>query len=414
MIYPFFVSRFGMLHLLVFPYLLGQAKSFSQNLFGLFSFSFQEGVNIQTTSLGVLPYDLLVSLNLEKEFYSLIWLVFLYVGFFLYRGHIKLNLSRINLSGFSNRIQWIALLYFLVVFGFFSYTNGITAWISLWGEAGGRHEATEGLGPILRVFQVTFVVPLLWYLMRGNRVFKQPIFVAIFLLSIIIGFLATGSRSSVIVVLVAFLACYLLKTRKIPKISSVLAAIVAVLLFGLLGQIRTASTFNQGKWSWDDIDFDYQTNLDRAADESEAWKSLGADLATYVSVPERVDFLYGKTYMAAIAFWLPRAIWKDKPHGVGYYTGREIYGAGNGVPPGPIAEAFWNFGFLGVIVLAFLNGIVLSLVSNTFQLYYKSPGVAVIYILIIAFGLTFSSLGLTTILQTVSISYFIMRFAKVI
>jgi len=245
-------------------------------------------------------------------------------------------------------------------------------------------------------------------------VFKNPIFVVIFLMSIIIGFLTTGSRSSVILVLVAFLVSYIVKTRKIPKVSSVFAAVLAVLLFGLLGQIRTASTYNRGVWSWEDIDFDYQANLDRASDESEAWRSLGADLATYVSVPERIDFLYGKTYMAAVAFWLPRAIWKDKPHGVGYYTGREIYGAGNGVPPGPIAEAYWNFGLPGIIILSFIYGMAISLISKTYQVYYRSPGVVAIYILIIATGFSFSSLGLTTIFQTVVISYFIMRVLKVI
>ncbi len=413
-IFPIFIARFGILHLLVFPYLLAQAKSLAQNPLGLFSLQFREGVNVQTTSLGSFPYDVLVSLNLEKEFYSLLWIILVYAGFYAYNGHIKLNLKRMSYSGFSQRVQWVAIMYFTIVFVFFSYTNGITAWISEWGAAGGRHEATEGLGPILRVFQVTFIVPLVWYLKKGNKVFQNPIFLAIFLLSIIIGFLATGSRSSVIVVMVAFLACFLLKTRKIPKFSSVFAAFLAVLLFGLLGQIRTASTFNSGDFNWEDIDFDYQTNLDRASDESEAWQSLGADLATYISVPERVDYLYGKTYVAVVAFWLPRAIWKDKPHGVGYYTGREIYMAGNGVPPGPIAEAYWNFGVLGIIILAFLNGMILSLVSNTFRKYYYSPGVVVIYILIIAKGLTFSSLGLTSIFQTTIISYFVMRVLKVI
>ena len=68
------------------------------------------------------------------------------------------------------------------------------------------------------------------------------------------------------------------------------------------------------------------------------------------AVPETLDFQYGKTLTRWLAAPIPREVWPDKPviH-PGPIIGNRIYGQRvAGVPPGLIAELWWNFGWFGI------------------------------------------------------------------
>jgi oligosaccharide repeat unit polymerase len=83
------------------------------------------------------------------------------------------------------------------------------------------------------------------------------------------------------------------------------------------------------------------------------------------SVPERIDFQFGKSFLEAIAILIPRALFPEKlTVNIDTKIGREIFGSnsyGSGsVPPGLIAEMYLNFHvigiFFGVIFLGKLTG----------------------------------------------------------
>lgn len=71
------------------------------------------------------------------------------------------------------------------------------------------------------------------------------------------------------------------------------------------------------------------------------------------AVPETLDYAHGETVTSWLAAPIPRRVWPEKPIiSVGPTLGVAIYGnARSGVPPGLIAESYWNFGFPGLILL---------------------------------------------------------------
>ncbi len=85
-------------------------------------------------------------------------------------------------------------------------------------------------------------------------------------------------------------------------------------------------------------------------------------------LPGKLEFQYGRT----IAVWalapIPRAIFPGKPliHS-GPIIGTEIYGTKvSGVPPGLIAEMYWNFHLAGAILGLFLTGVGLRWIYEQF------------------------------------------------
>lgn len=403
-----FFRHVGIMHLLVFPYFLGLVKRLFQNTISFIVPFVGEGVQLKSTSAVSLSREVLISLNVESELYVLLTFIFLYLGYLGTRRKIKLKMPSVNRIPSNWRFATLSLIVLVVTFIFFSIQGGVIQWISSWGASGGRRAATEAFGPILRLLEVAYFVPLTWYAYRGNKAFRSSLFIVVLLVTVFLGFFATGSRSSVMLTILSFLVIYSLRTRKLPILRYIGAAAVFFVLFGLFGQIRSASTFNQGNIDVDEISLDYSENLKRAVAEANEWASLGADIAIYYNVPEEHSYLYGKTYAAFLTFWLPRSLWADKPHGAGYYLGKEIYGAPAGIPPTAVAEAYWNFGIIGVMLLAFLNGALIRVISEAFVRYDHIPAIRVIYVVILVTGVSMSTLALTGILQ--KLIYIILGF----
>jgi hypothetical protein len=105
------------------------------------------------------------------------------------------------------------------------------------------------------------------------------------------------------------------------------------------------------------------------------------------AVPTVLPYQYGKT----IAIWLlapiPRAIWHEKPilHS-GPVIGLTLYGNNRaGVPPGFVAEMYWNFALPGVLFGSLLLGLLLAYIRDAFVPYLRGrPVVTLIYAVALA------------------------------
>jgi len=93
------------------------------------------------------------------------------------------------------------------------------------------------------------------------------------------------------------------------------------------------------------------------------------------NIPHKLEYQNGKT----IAVWLiapvPRELMPNKPlvHS-GPIIGQRIYGTTvSGVPPGIIAELYWNFHVIGVLFGCVMFGAFLKIVYQTFQNFVVDP-----------------------------------------
>ena len=387
----------GILHPLLFPFLLSLARKIFQDPLFLVSPFITKGVGLRYSSaIQNIPSNL-ETLNILTELTAVLWLGFIYVGYFAFKAK-GWRLKNLKVVPSKQRFQIMILLAMAILFGFLQTQGGLTAWISAWGD-GGRRETFEDIGPIIRLIGILYIVPLAWFASRQNVAFKQPLFVLGAVIFLFNGYLASGSRSSVLDVIIAFLCVWMLVKNKIPTRTAFLAGAVFFLLFGLLGEIRKASTYLEGDFEWSNVDLGVENISEAASSEIAIRSSLDPDVVIIERVPKQVDYIYGKTYLAAIFFWVPRVIWPDKPHGAGYYTGREILEVGTGVPPSPQAEAYWNFGFIGVVLIALLNGMLLRLLSVLHIKNRFNKGWIIIFVVVITSSLSLNSLGVTELLQ---------------
>jgi hypothetical protein len=88
--------------------------------------------------------------------------------------------------------------------------------------------------------------------------------------------------------------------------------------------------------------------------------------------PER-DFLHGKGFLSTLAPMFPKQVWqafninKEKLSNFGSAAiMRDIFGAIAGIRIGIIGEGFINFGYLGIILVPLLSGILFGVLENIF------------------------------------------------
>lgn len=98
------------------------------------------------------------------------------------------------------------------------------------------------------------------------------------------------------------------------------------------------------------------------------------------AIPETLEPQWGRTILVWLAAPVPRSIWTNKPlvHS-GPIIGRKIYGNFvSGVPPGIVAELYWNFYWPGVIIGMFLFGTFMRWISDRLANRYRQNSVGVL------------------------------------
>jgi oligosaccharide repeat unit polymerase len=211
---------------------------------------------------------------------------------------------------------------------------------------------------------------------------KRPFFSALGFFSVLLGVLAvifpiiTSSRTEVLLpIIYALMMWHYLRQRIPPWVLVAMIGLVLSFLI-LLGSLRAINQGNSSSIS------DY-LGLE-ALLGSRHWLDITKTAHIVDAIPEMLDFEYGKTLFSWVIAPVPRTVWPEKPViRSGQTIGQTVY-AGQfvktGVPPGFIAELYWNFGFLGVAMGMFYLGLGLKALYMSFRDYLsKSRNALLIY-----------------------------------
>lgn len=96
----------------------------------------------------------------------------------------------------------------------------------------------------------------------------------------------------------------------------------------------------------------------------------GIDSLTLIvrDTPKVMDFQHGKTIAPLFVAWVPRQLWEDKPtisFGKVFaekYMGQHFAGTGTSASPTVLGEAYLNWHLPGLLLVAFLSGVILRVV----------------------------------------------------
>ena len=317
---------------------------------------------------------------------DILGLVCTYAGFWLLKG--RSNLSRAlpvlrNPASLRTIIIGLIGISLLVLVFFLRARGGIGEHLTSLG--GGRFKELSEYGGVIVAINLGAIALYVWIAASPSDI-KSPTFLAALSAVTAAMFLSNGTRGGAIEVPLMVGLIWALRRQKIPwKIALVLIPFMFVSI-GLLGAIRTSSwsgstagkAFENVTWSESFALAQQEVQTRNAASASVPVVTRGFDLSG--------GQLLGSSYVGAVAAFIPRTIWPDKPRGVGSLYAQLFLGAaksGTTIPVSPEAEMYWNFGIPGVVLLSILYGSVLRMMYNLFWRYYPSAFVTVLYVLFI-------------------------------
>jgi hypothetical protein len=417
---PFFLRHFagipvGWLHPFILPTVVSVALGFLMEPVSIlvpFTAWFSKTSNGNHILLQGWGEFTVLTAQLRESFINVLALISTYLGFLIYKARAPaVTHGPIRIDGFKLTVCFLFFLF--VVLLFLQLQGGVIAHMAT--LAGGRHRMGELNGHFLVINNFLPYVIILWYAYQPKAL-RNPFFLLAFFVASISQFVVTGSRSALLMPLAMLLAVWILHNRRLPVIRVILLGVCMVLSIGILGEVRR---------SGDEGSIDISPLLE--SDLTTAWASLqeeraarakGTDLAVAAIVPEKENYLYGTTYLAALAFWVPRSIWREKPRGAGahaaalLYHGRDTMDGyrGGGYPLNGAYEAFWNYWYPGVVIVYLIFGSILGLVSRWFCRESANP-YAVVGLLIVNFGLnTPNTTSLVPALQSMVLLYVLYLF----
>ena len=208
------------------------------------------------------------------------------------------------------------------------------------------------------------VIVILYYKYYKNKSINYLILIIVSFSLMVILAIITGSRGS-LVQPILFISIFKL-LFEFPRIRSrriiyILVSFILIFDFlAFLGGVRQSRTLNINK-------VESRSPLD------ELVKSF--DHTEYLYKITTLDYspVYGKTYVAAIAIPIPRALWPQKPVGGGPLLKNTLdpgsYSLGknennSSLTTGIFLEAYLNFGFAGCFIVPFLYGALFAFLLN--------------------------------------------------
>lgn len=184
-------------------------------------------------------------------------------------------------------------------------------------------------------------------------------------------FLVDGARTGPIYVVVLLLLVRIMVTRRLPSLRLSAAAYLAVVLIGALGLIRHDWNANRVRWEVLNPD-QHGAWIEKAFFEVATRRSEEADVAVFAR-REETGSLGGRSYLGAALFFVPRSLWPEKPRTAGVYNNHynfsrtylaQDFPQGWGIPISGPTEAYWNFGWVGVLVVFFGTGGILRVLAR--------------------------------------------------
>jgi oligosaccharide repeat unit polymerase len=203
-----------------------------------------------------------------------------------------------------------------------------------------------------------------------------------------------SSRSSIIVLLLTALMIwnYL---RKVSLLQVISVLVVASFIITILGLIRNQQTqeVSSNTFSLETVS---QTILPAVVGNR---NFFGVDKTTHIIqvVPEKLRYQYGKTLILWALAPVPRTLWKDKPIiSVGQIIGPIVFQHDlnvTGVPPGFVAELYWNGGIMAIVVGMFFLGVWLKFIYISFGKRASQNMNALLIYVFLVFPFSFLLLG---------------------
>lgn len=212
---------------------------------------------------------------------------------------------------------------------------------------------------------VAFAILLAYWTRRGRRPTQIEIAVLVVMAAgATVQPIYASERADVMMLFVAIIAILALNGHRLARRHLLLAVAGAILALTTLSVLRGVEV---GKETSAPV-----ANAETIADAvlmNRNFADLSKTLLIIDETGDKLEPREGASYLSWIIAPVPRAVWESKPliHD-GPTVGTRIYGTARaGVPPGVIAESYWNFGPGGLVAVALLVGFLVKWMYGYFR-----------------------------------------------
>ncbi|MEM6395428.1 MAG: O-antigen polymerase [Bacteroidota bacterium] len=408
--------KFGWFHPLVLPLVYKLSKSFVKSPSSFFDLrSFANSAIISNQGIEHLTsYELALNDIHNNLINTFSWIV-VYATFYSLKNLKAPKFKTKRSKGVVFRLIVISLIG--LGFGWYVIELGGGIVQSIYSMGIGRFKQRSELGGshwIVMSMMLTMAC-FVWFAYLKSAKYN-PLFYFFFAISLSIAFITTGSRSGLFIQIAVILLLYLYQIRKIPLVISASLGVIGFISIGILGQLRTSS------WRSTELETDVVADFSfTEAVEKTRKEILVRPSGTMMVLGEGVQkegLLLGRTYLSIPFFWIPRAIWPEKPRGCGAYAASLLLedgslkdnpsgGSGQSITLTWQAEAYWNFHYPGILLVSILYGMFLRFMG---KLYITNRNIPAAVILCVICLLTFSpqSDGSTLLIQRLFIFALVM------
>ena len=349
---------------------------------------------------------------------TLFGFVFFTIGYLSYsfkyldnkKNIIKWNLKKLNLLSlilsfisFISFIKFIAsskINFLLITLEAFSSYRGTSTNLS-------EYSANGLLRVLIQLSLIVFYINYIRFKRSNKKSFLNKFFLVFSFLISILFFFFVQSRSGVIFLFInCFIINYYLNNYKLSFKGLLILFPVVILFFSFMTSIRGGSNF--------DLKETFQKSLFAVLDPLVANNggidtSKTAHIINYVD--KHNDFKYGSGYLWIFSSFIPRTIWPNKPVNIDTEVGNKIYGAssyGTGaVPPGLIAESYWNLGYLGILIIPFILGLFTRYLHAYFKKIQNNNNKILFYV-VCFIGIPYSCFGSSIVSALVGLIYLLV------
>ena len=233
------------------------------------------------------------------------------------------------------------------------------------------------------------IIPIVWAAVDRDC-FRKVTFWFMVFISSLFPFVASGSRSHVILGILVILATYAIRHRVFSLWKVSIIALILLAFLGIAGDFRSA-TRSASTLQTIDVETGFFAGVRSSIDElgRRAGENNGS-IAILARTPSEVPHIFGESYLSMPFVFVPRAIWPFDyyPRAGGQLVIERFYGREvGGVPPGRVGEAYWNFSYMGIPIVFTIYGFVMGWVG---KFYARNPESPIASLLLVIFLFRFS------------------------
>jgi hypothetical protein len=242
----------------------------------------------------------------------------------------------------------------------------------------GRHEELSGTFYFIMVASVGLEASLIWWAL-DEKASRSVLFWACAVVSLGVSFVLNGSRANLIHTPVLVIMIQALRRKKLPYGRMFVAGTIVLIAIADLGEFRRALWEGEVRSGSTTVSPPVESMLNAWQEITDRATTSSGSLPVFSEVPDRIDYLYGTSYLAVLALPVPRSWWDHKPRMIGGEVGELFFRVSSGVPITPVAEAYWNFGVGGVLLVFAVFGVFHRWLLQFYDRFHSEPAVMLIY-----------------------------------